>query len=160
MKKTALILGLILVTGLFSIIAFAHGPRFSDGRGYYDCPVYGETNPNLTDEQSQQIRELRDGYYDKTIGMKRQLQDKREELYTQMNSENPDENKIRDLQKEISTLRDNLDKERIDYSLKMKKINPDASREYSMRRYDRRSSDCPGWESGKRFHGRHHRETF
>lgn len=160
MKKTALILGLILVAGLISIIAFAHGPRFSDSRGFYDCPVYGDTDPDLTDEQSQQIRDLRDEYYDKTIGIKNQLRDKRQELYSQINSETPDENKIRDLQKEISSLRDSLDKERIDYSLKMKKISPNASREYSMRQYERSPGDCSGWGQGNGFHGRHHRETF
>jgi septal ring factor EnvC (AmiA/AmiB activator) len=158
MKKTALILCLILVAGLISIIAFAHGPRFSDNRGFYDCPVYRDTNPDLTDEQSQQIRDLRDEYYDKTIGIKTQLRDKRQELNSQINSETPDKNKISDLLKEISTLRDRLDKERIDHSLKMKKISPNASQEYSMRRYNRRPGDCSEWGNG--FHGRHHRKTF
>ena len=72
------------------------------------------------------MKEVDDEFFRKTSSLRDEMRVKRAEINLLLNSEKPDESKIRDAQKQISSIRDQLDQERIRHQLSVKKIVPDA----------------------------------
>jgi zinc resistance-associated protein len=92
----------------------------------YDSPQYGPAGANLTDEQRSQLTELGRKFFDNTAQLRNQIWTKKGEFQTLMSSPNPEPEKARALQKELSDLQAKMAQERVDYSIEQRKINPDA----------------------------------
>jgi zinc resistance-associated protein len=137
MKRIMTVCAVILVVTALALPAFARGPGWGGGpggrggQGYgpgYGCPGYGygAWDQNLTEEQKTQLSNLQKKFFDSTAQLRNQLWTKRGELQTLMSSPNPDAEKARALQKELSDLQAKMAQERISFKLEEQKINPDA----------------------------------
>ena len=153
MKKAVILIAGIALVGIISLPLFAHGPGWGGnwrGGGYGDCPYYDYQGDNLTQEQKAEIDALRDGYRANTEKIREQLQDTNYDLRTELIKSAPDETRVRELQKEISKLRSEMDSARIDHTLKVKKIAPDAQPGYSSRSGRCKGNGYPGCYGGSR----------
>jgi len=91
-----------------------------------DCPRHGASDDKLTDEQRTQLDKLHQKFFDETAAVRSQLAAKHSELNILMNTSNPDLEKAKALQKEISDLKGKMGQERIKLFAEERKINPDA----------------------------------
>jgi Spy/CpxP family protein refolding chaperone len=83
-------------------------------------------NANLTTEQQDQIEKLHKKFRDDNADTIKQLMTKHFDLNTILDSDKPDGDKARAIQKEISDLNAKLAQKRIDLYIETRKINPDA----------------------------------
>ena len=157
MKRYSIVLTTIAIMIAISIPLFALGPwggqeggkpdnpRYEMGGGYFGCPHYNLRNEKLTEAQRTQLMQIKEKYTKDTATMRKQLQEKRQEMRSLLNSPNPDETKILDLQKQTARLRDQLDQEWIKYNLNIKKIVPDAKigQAWKNSYHDRMTSGMP-----------------
>jgi Spy/CpxP family protein refolding chaperone len=120
-------IALLIATLAVPVFAFAYdwgrghhmvGPW---GRGGYYERDYG----NITEEQRGRLAELDRKFYDETANLRNEVWTKSGELNVLLNSPNPDLEKAKALQKEISDLRTMLDEKRLSYELEVRKIDPD-----------------------------------
>ena len=147
MTKFLAIFGSLALVAAFAVPLFAHNPGWGWGtghhmRGYWGggpgcCGLYGRGYDNLTVEQRSQLETLQQKFYDATAQLKDQIWSKSAELNALLSSPNPDAQKAKALQKEISDLRAKLAQERINFEIESRKIAP---RGYYGRRY--------GWHMG------------
>lgn len=132
MKRALTIIGIVLLVAAIAVPVVAQGPgrgRMMQGYGPgdpADCPRYGAWDSKLTDEQRTQVDKLHQKFFDDTAAMRSQMAAKRSELHILMNTSNPDFEKAKALQKEMSDLRAKMGQERIKLFAEEKKINPDA----------------------------------
>lgn len=138
MRRYGLALALTAVLVATAVPAMGYGPwwggraqdsdspRYGRGQGWEGCPYYGYQGSNLTDEQKARLKKIDDEYFRKTSSLHDEMRLKRAELNVLLNSEKPDEAKISDTQKQISSIRDRIDQERIRHQLSVKKVVPDA----------------------------------
>lgn len=104
MKRTIIMMSLVLAVALMASVAFA-GPW--GGRFYGMGPALS----NLTPDQSQKILALQQAYLEKTTPIQEKLFAKKMELRGLWLSQNPDQAKINALQKEIFDLIEQLQQE-------------------------------------------------
>jgi zinc resistance-associated protein len=133
MKRIITILGIVILAGAIALPAFARGPE--RGKGQYGRGQWGGGPAqgwrhhmgyeNLTDAQRSQLEKLHQDFYDKTAKLRIEMMTKRAELGVLLNTSNPDAEKARALQKEISDLRAQLAQEMINFQLEARKIAPD-----------------------------------
>jgi len=123
-RKNIMILGIVFLS-LLALPVFAHGPW--SGRGGDECG-YGRSwfGDNLTAEQQAELRELRQEYLDQTRQLREDAQTKMREMNTLLQSGSPDEKQVRQVQKELNTVRAKLADARVDHILKVKKVDPEA----------------------------------
>jgi Spy/CpxP family protein refolding chaperone len=76
-------------------------------------------------EQQNQIKELRQNLFDKTADLRTRVISKSAELNILLNTTDPDVEKAKALQKELSDLQAKMDQERIVFMLELRKIDPD-----------------------------------
>lgn len=134
MKRFIIALGVALLVGVVAIPVLAHGPgwgRGHHGMGYWrggpgSCWDYGKGKDSLSDEQRTQLENLDKKFYDEVAQVREDIWSKSAELDRLLNSTNPDKDKARALQKEISGLKAKMAQERLSYELEARKINPDA----------------------------------
>ncbi len=127
MKRFLMITAILILTGLVAFPALAQGPGWGRGRHMQgNCPMYTGGDENLTDQQRTQLNELGKKFFDETAETRNQLWSKMGELRSIMSSPNPDAEKAKVLQKEISDIKAKLSLARIDHQLQERKINPDA----------------------------------
>jgi len=81
---------------------------------------------NLTTEQREQIEKLHKKFREDNADTIKQLMTKRFDLNTALNSDKPDLEKAKAIQKEISDLNAKLAQKRIDLYMEVRKINPDS----------------------------------
>lgn len=118
MKKTIVLMSLVLAVALIATAAFA-GPW--GGRFYGMGPMV----PNLTPEQSQKVLALQQAHLEKITPIQQDLFAKKMELRSLWLSQNPDQARINALQKEIFDLVDQLQQESTNLRAEMLKvINP------------------------------------
>ena len=98
-----------------------HG--FYGGSGY-DYPG------SLTDEDIKTMEEQRAGFLKETEDLRRDLYAKELELRSELIKNEPDASRAGTLQKDISELQSKLNQKRIEHMIKMRKINPNAGREF------------------------------
>lgn len=130
MKRLITVLGIILLAGVIAIPVLAKGQgrgRGGDNAGYRghgpgSCQQYA----NLTEEQGSQLGKLRQRFYDDTVKLRTGILSKSGELNILMNSSNPNAEKVRALQKEVSELKAKMAQERLNLQLEARKIAPDA----------------------------------
>ena len=94
------------------------------GRGY--CPGFGGSN--LSEEEIQNLDKQRDAFLKETETLRNGIYQKRLELRSELAKENPDIQKAKQLQSEISELRAQLDQKRLDNMISLKKIDPNIGR--------------------------------
>jgi len=135
MKKLVIVLGSLMLIAAIAYPAFAHGPGW--GRGHHMMGAWGggpgcsadyeRDYGNLTPEKRTQLDDLNKKFNDDTATLRNELWTKSEELGTLLNTSNPDEGKLKALQKEISELRAKLSEKRLDYELEARKIAPEGT---------------------------------
>lgn len=134
MKKMFAIVGILALAAVIAVPVMAQGPGYGRGRhmqGYRggdpgSCPWYGRGYGNLTDDQRGQTDALYQKFFDQTAQIRSQIWAKNGELNVLMNTSNPDLEKAKALQKEISDLKGQMAQERINLYAELKKIDPDA----------------------------------
>jgi zinc resistance-associated protein len=132
MKRLAMILGSVLVLGVIAVPVLARGPGWGKGSqsvgswwgnpGF--CWQYGRGYDKLTEEQRTQLDKLHQKFYDETAQLKTGIWAKRAELRILLNTSNPDVEKAKALQKEVSDLMGKLAQERLNFLLEARKIDP------------------------------------
>ena len=118
------------LTGAFALPVMAHGPgrgpgakgHWGGGPGY--CWDDGRASGALTAEQQSKMEKLSRNFYDETAQARDALWSKVGEFNRLFNSEKPDAEKAKTLQKEISDLRAKMAQARIDFELEERKIAP------------------------------------
>ena len=133
MKKILAILGIAFLVGLIAYPAFSRGPGWGWGhhgmdywdRYYRHGHMYYRGYEGLSDGDRSKLEDLDRTYYQETEGIRNQLYQKSDELYALLDSTNPDSEKVRALQSDISDLRGALDQKEIEYELESRKIVSD-----------------------------------
>ena len=133
MKRALAIVGILALVAVVALPVLAQGPGAGRGRmmqgygpgGPGDGPR-GGWDDKLTDEQRTQLDKLHQKFFDETAAVRSQMVAKHSELNILMNTSNPDFEKAKALQKEISDLRGKMAQERIKLFAEERKINPDA----------------------------------
>jgi len=134
MKRLLTAAGIMTLVAALAIPVLAQGPGSGRGRmmecygpgGSGDQPRYGAWDEKLTDEQREQIKKLQQKFYDDTAQLRSEIAAKQSELNILMNTSNPDVQKARSLQKDLSDLKGKMAQERINLQFEARKINPDA----------------------------------
>ena len=129
MRKILMTLGILFMVGILAAPVFAHrwgwggedGP--SGGPGYGPCYLEGG---NVTESQQMELDKLYESFVKDTDKLREEIWNKSSELDTLLDSTNPDANKVKILQKEISNLQAKMADKRVDYELQARKIAPDA----------------------------------
>jgi Spy/CpxP family protein refolding chaperone len=133
MKRITLISGILFMSIFLVLPAFADNRDWGRGRqmkGHWqDGRDATQRNfnrfNNLTVEQQNQIKALRQNLFDKTADLRTQVIAKSAELNIFLNTTAPDVEKAKALQKELSDLQAMMDQERIVFLLELRKIDPD-----------------------------------
>jgi len=134
MKRALAIVGILALAAVIAVPVLAQSQGEGRGRmmqgygpgGPEDCPRHGAWDKKLTDEQRTQLDKLHQKFFDDTAALRSQLAAKHSELNILMNTSNPDLEKAKTLQKEISDLKGKMGQERIKLFGEERKINPDA----------------------------------
>ncbi len=135
MKKLATVTGILLLVAVFAYPVFAWGPGWGGmhkgmghggGHGPGWCWRTGAGYGALTPEQQTQLNQLRQKFFDETTTLRSDLWAKQGELNSLLNTPNPDQSKVKQLQDEVNDLRAKLSHKRLDFQLKAKKITPNA----------------------------------
>jgi len=116
LRKTWRMISALAILGL-SLVAV--NPAWA--RGDWGC-----MNANLTPEQSSQLFDLKQKFMNDTAGLRKQMMVQRTELRALWQSPTPDQNHIQAKQKEINTLRDQLQTKRTAFQVQAQKISPQA----------------------------------
>jgi Spy/CpxP family protein refolding chaperone len=90
--------------------------RWDYGRGYKD----------LSKEEQSQLNELDSKFSNETARLRNEIRSKSAELNRYLNSTNPDSQKLKALQRELSDLRAEMDEKRLAYELEARKFLPDT----------------------------------
>lgn len=98
------------------------------GFGWGNCP--GWVGSELSNEDIQQLEEQRAAFFKETEALRNDIYQKRLELRSELAKDNPDVEKAKKLQSEISEIRSQLDQKRMDHMISLKKINPNLGRGY------------------------------
>jgi Spy/CpxP family protein refolding chaperone len=123
MKKVTLIVMAVLFVAAVGTSAFAFG--CGRGPGYGPCAPGGFQGPaglNLTAEQTAKIKELRDAQEKEMIPLQKQVFAKRDEIRKLWLEPKLDEAKITAAQKEMRSLRDQMEDKTTAYYLEAAKV--------------------------------------
>ena len=135
MKKLTIVLGSIMLLAAVAYPVFAQGPGWgrghhmwgygSGGPGY--CWGYGPGQKDWTPEQLEKTDQLRQTFRDETRDLRGQIWEKSAEMERLMDSAEPDVDKLKALQKEVSNLRAKMAEKRMDFQLELRKIAPEET---------------------------------
>ena len=145
MKRIAITLGILLLVGAVAYPVLARGPGWGRGdhrmgnwgggdhhmMGYRGPgpgygPQAGRNYGNMTDEQRTQLDKLNQKFYDETEQIRNEIWTKSGELDALLNSSDPNAEKAKALQKEISDMRAKMAEARTDFELEARKITPEG----------------------------------
>jgi zinc resistance-associated protein len=131
MKRITTIIGILILAGAVAVPVMAWGPGW--GRGHHMMGYWGSGPEyergdygNLTSEQKSGLDALDRKFYEETRELRDQIWTKSRELDSVLNSSNPDLDKAKALQKEISDVRAKLDEKKMEYDLEARKISTDS----------------------------------
>jgi Spy/CpxP family protein refolding chaperone len=109
MKKVTTSLLALLIVAAFATTALAYGPGRGPGKGFQGRGDYrGQTALNLSEEQNAKINALREAHWKEVAPLQEQVTAKRDALRKLWLEPNPDQAKITAAQKELRTLRDQM----------------------------------------------------
>jgi periplasmic protein CpxP/Spy len=123
MKKLTLIVMGVLLTAAVATTAFAFG--WGRGPGYGPCAqgfFQGSAGLNLTAEQTAKLKEMREAQWKAMKPLQEQVFTKRDEIRKLWLEPNPDEAKILAAQKEMRTLRDQIQDKMTSFRLEAAKV--------------------------------------
>jgi len=112
-KGLPVLLMLVLLLGL-STAAWARPFGFGCGPG----------GMNITPEQAGQLFDLKQQFMNDTVSLRKAMWMKRAEMATLWKAENPDQAQIKAKQKEMSTIREQLQEKMVAFRLQARKIVP------------------------------------
>jgi zinc resistance-associated protein len=134
MKRIVTIAGIVLLVAAIAVPAFAHGRYWgrhayqrgdwNSGPGY--CWQDERGYSNLTGEQRDQLDKLHQAFRDQNIQLRNEIRAKAAELSSVLNMANPDAEKAKALQQEISDLRAKMAQNRLNFQLEARKIAPEV----------------------------------
>jgi Spy/CpxP family protein refolding chaperone len=134
MKRFIGITGALLLAGLIAFPMSASSQGTGTGkhtgvmRGTEKGGVQGRTSVDtaakLTAEQQEKLNTVQQKFRDDNADALKQLMTKRFDLNNILDSDKPDAEKARAIQKEISDINSKLAQKRIDLYIEMRKINP------------------------------------
>ncbi len=104
-----------------------YGPMMGPGYGPMMGPGYGPAYGNLSQDQYNQLDNARQKFYDQTQDLRQKMDQKQYAIQEQLSQPNPDRTKLEALQKDLSALRAQYDKDALNYHLAVRKIAPDAT---------------------------------
>ena len=155
MKKLVTIIGVLLLAAVVAYPVFAHGPgwgrgghMWGNGGGPGSSWHDGRGFRGLTEGQQTKLDELDQKFFNETGDLRGKIWSKRAELDGLLNAQNPDENKIKALQKEISTLQAQMSEKRLSYRLEARKVSPEGYYGGNVGRYSERSWSSRGGRGG------------
>jgi zinc resistance-associated protein len=154
MKKLATTLGILFLIGVLAAPVFAYRGGWGGWlRGPGVCWQGSGPYGNLTESQNAELDKLERKFFSDTAKLRDEIWAKSAELDTLLNAAEPDVKKVRALQKEITDLRAEMDRKRIDFELRARKVTPNSgyARGYS-RGYGRHMM---GYGGGYRHGPRH-----
>ena len=127
MKKTATIIGTLVLVVVLAMPVFAYNRGWGKGRGIGIGPEGRqapccENIPNLTPEQSAKLKELREQHDKEILPLKNELTAKRAELRNLWSQSDPDEAAIKAKEQEINDLRNKLQDKMTGHRLEVGKI--------------------------------------
>lgn len=129
MKKLVLTIMAVLVIAALTTTSFAYawgqGMWGGRGPGYGNCQsgdLSGMSGLNLTTEQTEQIKSLREAQLKEAKPLQDKMFSKRGELRLLWLQQNPDKDKIVAAQKEIRSLRDQLQDKQTNHRLAILKV--------------------------------------
>jgi len=127
MLVVALLIGALAVP----VVAWSHGRV----RGHHMMGPWGSTPGHgwghergygdITKEQRSQLEQLDRKFHDETADLRNEIWKKSAELNTLLNSSNPDLEKVKALQRELSDLRAKMDEKYLTYELEARKVIPE-----------------------------------
>jgi len=120
MKKITLTLTAVALGLLLASQAFAWGPGSGRGHGY--CREAGLERLNLTDDQKAKIEALQTANWKAIKPLREKMFDKTVELRRLWLQANPDKDKITAAQKELRTLRDEMQDKNTAMKLEVRKV--------------------------------------
>jgi zinc resistance-associated protein len=104
-----------------------YGPGGGGGKsGGYGPGYRNEGSGKLTEEQAGVLDAHRRAFFEETDELRGSLRQKHLELQAEMAKKKPDVEVAKKLQKEISSLKSELDEKRIDHMVKLREIDPDG----------------------------------
>ena len=105
------------------------------GNGYH--MGYGDygRGQRLSGEQLEKIEQAREEFFKASSELRNEAYQKRLGLRSELAKENPDADKLRKTQKDISRIEAELDQKRLEHELKISKLIPEARRGYAGRGY-------------------------
>jgi Spy/CpxP family protein refolding chaperone len=128
MKKLITIIGILGLIGVVAVPVMAWHSGWGRGHhmmGYWDnSPRYGGYYGNLTSDQISKLDALDRKFYNDTSELRDHIWTKYGEIDSILDSSNPDIEKAKALQKEISELRAKMDEKRLSHELETRKIIP------------------------------------
>ena len=129
MKTLVTILGILVLVGAVAVPVMAWQPGWGWGHhmmgDWGNGPEYGRDYGNLTSDQRSKLDALDRKFYDETSDLRNQIWAKSRELDSVLDSSNPDLEKAKSLQKDISELKAKMDEKRLSYELETRKIIPE-----------------------------------
>lgn len=123
MKKTIFVMMALLLVGAVATSAFAF--RSGRGPGYGPCgdgEFRGPAGMNLTAEQTAQVKAMREAHWKEMKPIREKMFGKRDEIRKLWLEPNPDEAKIQEAQKEMRSLRDQMEDKMTAFRLEAVKI--------------------------------------
>ena len=155
MKKLVTIIGVLLLAAVVAYPVFAHGPgwgrgghMWGNGGGPGSSWHDGRGFRGLTEGQQTKLDEPDQKFFNETGDLRGKIWNKRAELDSLLNSQNPDGEKMKALQKEISTLQAQMSEKRLNYRLEARKTAPEGYSGRNAGRYSERSWSSRGGRGG------------
>jgi len=149
MKKVTVTIMALLVTAVIATAALAFGP--GRGPGYGPCgrgDFGGLGELNLTADQKTKLSELRDSHFKDVKPLREQMFTKRDELKELWLEPNPDQGKITAAQKEMRSVRDQMQDKMTAFRLESLKVLTPEQREKA-------KSFAAGFKAGRGYGPRH-----
>ena len=134
MKRLLIALGSFVLVASLATPLLGNGQGWNGGhhmRGYWgsdpgSCWDYGRGYKDLSKEEQSQLKELESKFYNETDRLRNEIWSKSAELNSYLNSTNPNSQKLKALQRELSDLRAEMDERRLAYELEARKILPES----------------------------------
>jgi len=153
MKRLFVVLGSVLLVSALAVPLLAHGPGFTRGPHMMGpwgtdseyCGQYDRGYGNVTEEQRSRLQELDRKFYNETEPIRNEIMTMSHELNTLLNSADPDPEKAKALQKNLSELREKMDEKKLTYTLELRTIIPELR---SRHRYGWGRNHKRGYGSG------------
>ena len=136
LKNVIVVSACIAVIGI-GINAFAHGGMGRGGgwgqhRGGMNYQGgYGKGyDDQMNSQEYKQFEQKREAFFNDTRDIRANLFEKERDLQNELSKTEPDAAKASGLQKEISDLQSQFDQKRIEHMVEMRKLNPNAGRNF------------------------------